>query len=103
MTRPPPPPSVPLASALERSEPLARLLKRVQQSRARFDAIRHLLPAALHGAVRAGPLDDDGWSLLVEHGAAAAKLRQMLPDLQAALAQRGWPGAVKVRILPRSS
>jgi hypothetical protein len=98
----PPSPSLPLASALERSEPLARLLERVQQSRARFEVVRALLPSALQEAVRPGPLDDEGWALLVEHGAAAAKLRQMLPVLQAALAERGWAGVViKVRIQRR--
>jgi hypothetical protein len=92
---------MPLASALDGSEPLARLLERVRQSHARFEVIRPLLPATLQGVVRAGPLDEDGWALLVDHGAAAAKLRQMLPDLEAALTARGWPGAVKVRIQRR--
>lgn len=98
----PPSPSLPLANALARSEPLTRLLERLEQSRQRFEVVRGLLPAALRDAVRAGPLDDEGWALLVEHGAAAAKLRQMLPDLQAALAERGWAGvAIKVRIQRR--
>ena len=101
-----PPPDVrnqALARALDRSEPLAGLLQRVRESRQRFDAIRGLLPPALLGSVRPGPLDEKAWSVLVDHAAAAAKLRQMLPDLQSALADRGWPQpAIKIKIQPRA-
>ena len=41
--------------------------------------------------MRPGPIDDAGWSLLVPSGAAASKLRQLLPELQAALKAEGWP------------
>lgn len=95
--------SLPLASALERSEPLAGLLKRVHEARARFEAVAPLLPAALREEVRCGPLDDAAWTLLVAHAAAAAKLRQMLPALQAALQERGWPGPViRIKVHPRA-
>ncbi len=90
-----------LGAALDRSEPLARLLERVRESKARFAVVSALLPDGLRDAVRAGPLDDDGWSLLAAHGAAAAKLRQWLPKLEAALAEQGWPPRpIKVRIQP---
>lgn len=93
-----------LSRALDRSEPLAGLLQRVHASRERFEAIAPLLPAALRASVRPGPLDEMAWSLLVEHAAAAAKLRQMLPDLQAALSQRGWAQpAIKIKIQPRGA
>ncbi len=82
---------MPLDAALRDSEPLAGLLLRIRQSQARLDAISPLLPDALRQAVRAGPLDDAGWSLLLAHSAAAAKLRQMLPQLQAELRRLGWP------------
>ena len=91
-----------MARALDRSEPLASLLQRVRESRERFEAIAGLLPAALREGVRPGPLDENSWSLLVGHAAAAAKLRQMLPALEDALRARGWPGpALKIRIQPR--
>ena len=35
--------------------------------------------------LRPGPLDEAGWTLLVPGGAAAAKLRQLRPALEAAL------------------
>ncbi len=101
---PRPPPSnaaLPLGTALDRSEPLARLLQRLQESRARYDAVSALLPAGLRGAVRPGPVDEEGWTLLVDHGAAAAKLRQLLPRLEQRLRERGWQGTpIKVRVQP---
>ena len=82
-----------LGEALGRSEPLGNLLQRLQASRARFDAIAALLPEPLRAEVRPGPLDDAGWSLLVSGGAAASKLRQMAPQLDAELRPPGLPGA----------
>lgn len=78
-------------AALRNNETLGSLLQRLQQSRQRLACITPLLPAALQGTVQSGPLDEVGWSLLVEHAAAAAKLRQMLPELAAALREQGWP------------
>ena len=95
------PGSQPLSRALEGSAPLAQLLKRARESRARYAAVSALLPEGLREAVRPGPLDDEGWMLLAAHGAAAAKLRQLLPRLEAALLQAGWQGTpIKVRIQP---
>jgi hypothetical protein len=94
-----PPLHLPLAAALRQSEPLGALLQRVRDSKARFDAIAPLMPAALAAAVKPGPLDDTAWVLLAAHASAAAKLRQMVPELQAALVQAGWPGpAIKVKV-----
>ena len=91
-----------LAPALDRSEPLAGLLQRVRESRQRFDVIAPLLPQALRAGVRPGPLDELCWSLLVDHAAGAAKLRQMLPELQSALGEHVWPQpAIRIRIQPR--
>jgi len=89
-----------LGSALDQSQPLVRLLQRLQESQARFAAIREHLPEPLRDAVRPGPLDDGGWSLLVQSGAAASKLRQLLPELEAALLHQGWqvkPIRIKVQ------
>jgi hypothetical protein len=41
--------------------------------------------------------------LLVGNAAAAAKVRQLLPALEAALKDRGWAGpAIKIKVLPRA-
>jgi hypothetical protein len=91
-----------LGSALDQSTPLGLLLQRLEESRARFAAIEEQLPASLRTEVRPGPLDEAGWSLLVPGGAAAAKLRQLLPALQAAMDRQGWPPRpIRVRVLAR--
>lgn len=99
----PVPPGQTLATALGRSAPLAGLMQRMRASQARLAAIVGLLPAGLQAEVRAGPLDDTAWLLLVGNAAAAAKLRQLLPNLQAALAAQGWAEPViRIKVLPRS-
>jgi hypothetical protein len=96
-------PGLSLDTALARSEPLTGLMQRVRESRARLEAVAGLLPAGLIGGVRAGPLDETAWVLLVAHASAAAKLRQLLPALQAALLERGWQGPpIKIKVLPRT-
>ena len=102
-----PPPRSPLgetlSSALGRSESLTGLLQRMRDSQARLAAIADLLPEGLQGTVRAGPLDDAQWVLLVGHAAAAAKLRQLLPALEARLVAAGWVGpALKIKVLPKA-
>lgn len=93
------PGALPLGTALDQSQPLARLLRRLRESRARFDSIREQLPDTLRDQVRPGPLDDEGWSLLVASGAAASKLRQLVPLLDATLRDQGWPAAaIRIRV-----
>ncbi len=91
-----------LATALDQSQALAKLLQRLQESRDRLAAIREQLPETLRDQVRPGPLDDAGWSLLVPSGAVASKLRQLLPDLEATLIARGWQGtSIRIKVQSR--
>lgn len=91
-----------LRDALARSAPLAALRARLDESNRRFDAIRPCLPDALAAHVRAGPLDAEGWSLLAANPAVAAKLRQLLPRLQAELDAGGWPElTLRVKVAAR--
>ena len=88
-----------IASALAHSDTLADLLRRVDASRRRLAAVTELLPPPLRPAVRAGPLDDAHWTLLADDPAAAAKLRQLKPALEAALQAAGWPTvALRVKV-----
>ena len=64
MPTPTPTPPLGLAQALDRSEPLAGLLRRLHQARALFETIAPLLPPALHADVRPGPVDGERWTLL---------------------------------------
>ena len=77
-------------AALRNNEALGSLLQRLRQSKRRLACVAPLLPTTLQAAVQAGPLDETGWSLLVANAAAAAKLRQMMPELAAALQAQGW-------------
>jgi len=86
--------------ALAGSEPLALLSRRMRASQERLAAITPLLPVAMRASVRAGPIDDTGWSLLASSNAVAAKLRQMLPALEAHLRTHGWDGPpLRVKLL----
>ncbi len=79
------------ADAMSASASLALLAERMRASNARFAAIRHRLPGALASQVRAGPLDDAGWSILAANPAVAAKLRHLVPQIQSDLRDAGLP------------
>jgi len=81
---------VSLMQAAEDSPTLARLAELARDSGERLKAVESLIPAPLRSAVRPGPIDGPAWCLLVEGNAAAAKLRQIVPALQAHLCGRGW-------------
>ena len=109
---PPPSPRTPAASlpshtlaigqALAASAPLALLGQRMRDSQARLQAVLTLLPSAMQACVRAGPIDEEGWSLLASNSAVAAKLRQMSPSLDAHLHGCGWAGPpVRVKLLSK--
>jgi hypothetical protein len=94
-------PAVPLADALQGSEPLARLAERLKESKRRFECIEALLPGSLAAQARPGPVDAHGWTLLAGNPAVAAKLRQLVPLLQARLLDRGFCTVpIKVKVQP---
>ena len=94
--------AVPVAEALRGSAPLARLTERLRESAAMLAAIEPSLPAGLAGYVRAGPLDEDGWSLLAANAAVAAKLRQLAPRLETRLRESGHAvAAIRIRVEQR--
>ena len=79
---------------------LARLTELVADSNARLQAIGPLIPEALRPAVKAGPIDGESWCLLVSSNAAAAKIRQLIPLIQARLLNEGWKvTAIRLKIL----
>jgi hypothetical protein len=91
-----------IADAIDGSAPLARLLAQVEASRRAMAVIAPRLPPALRERVRAGPVDAaQGLVLLAEGPAAAAKLRHLLPELAAALAEAGSSvTALVVKVAP---
>jgi hypothetical protein len=93
--------ALPVTEAMRASAPLARLVDRMRESNAMYAAILPLLPASLAASVRAGPLDEAGWSLLGANAAVAAKLRQLVPRLEQRLRERGHAVVeVRIKVLP---
>ena len=96
------PDAIGITSALEGSEPLARLRAAMRDSQARYDAIRGVLPAELAPQVRPGPLDAAGWSLLAANAGVAAKLRHLKPVIETTLQAAGWTQAgVRIKVISR--
>ncbi len=80
---------------------LARLSELSRDSVARLKAVEPMIPAVLRSSVTAGPIDGSNWCLIVNNNAAAAKLRQLLPAMEAHLRTKGWqvnPIRLKVQI-----
>jgi hypothetical protein len=88
---------LPIASALLKHEGLARLGLLMRESNRRMELIKPCLPGALTRFVHAGPVDDEGWTLLAANAAVAAKLRHLQPRLQELLEEAGLQ-PVKVRV-----
>lgn len=89
-----------LQDAIEQAPTLAQLSQRATASAACLRAVQLLLPPALRSAVRAGGISDEGeWCLLVPHNAAAAKLRQLVPTLVAALQSTNHPvNTIRIKV-----
>lgn len=91
--------AITLQQASQESPMLAKLATQARDSSDRLKAIELLIPAMLRPAVQAGPIEGSSWCLLVKGNAAAAKLRQLLPALQAHLRSRGWDvSAIRLKI-----
>ncbi|MFP5373433.1 MAG: DciA family protein [Gammaproteobacteria bacterium] len=91
---------VSLQQAAAEAPTLAALAALARDSADRLKAIETLIPPALRQAIQPGPIDGAHWCLLVTGNAAAAKLRQLLPALQARLRQQGWQvDAIRIKVL----
>lgn len=93
-------PDVPRVNqALDRAEPLVSLMQRLLASQRCLEVVRSVLPPAMAAHVKAGPLDESGWTLLAANAAVSAKLRQLQPRLVEALAAKGHKvTAIRVRV-----
>jgi hypothetical protein len=91
--------AISLQDAVDRAPTLARLSQLVAESSLRLQIVQPTLPPGLRTLVRAGPIDEGQWCLLVPHNPAAAKLRQLLPALQATLQAAGHPvGTIRIKV-----
>ncbi len=90
---------VTLQQATQDSPTLARLTELSRDSLARLKAVEPMIPAALRPAIKAGPIDGPNWCLIVNSNAAAAKLRQLLPAMEAHLRTKGWEvSSIRLRV-----
>ena len=69
---------------------LARLIELNADSVAMLKSIEPLLPIALRASVKAGPIEGRMWCMILNNNAAAAKIRQISPSLEAHLRTKGW-------------
>jgi hypothetical protein len=77
----------------------AALQQRVRESQRCLDMVRHLIPSGLRQHVKAGPLEENQWCLLVASAAASTKLRQLLPALQETLTRGGAQvNAIRIKV-----
>jgi len=89
----------PVREALAQAQPLVSLMQRLQASQACLEVVRAVLPPAVAAYVKAGPIDEEGWTLLVPNSALSAKLRQLQPRLLDALQRKGFKvSAIRVRV-----
>jgi hypothetical protein len=94
------PNALPISEALNRSNPLASLRRRLDESARRHAAIASCVPQTLLPHLAPGPVDAKGWTLIAANGNVAAKLRQLQPRLEDQLLQLGFqplPLRIKVR------
>src|SRR6218665_3256274 len=91
--------AITLQQASEESPALARLTALTREPSARLKAIQTLIPAPLRPADTARPIEWSKGCLLERSNAAAAKIRQLLPALQAHLRSRGWEvNAIRLKV-----
>ncbi len=93
--------AIPVQQAAHESPTFALLASRLRESSERLQAVRGLLPAPLRQGVQAGPIEEGHWCLLASSNAVAAKLRQLVPALQAHLNTHGL-GVQSIRIKVQS-
>ena len=93
--------AVTLQQAADASPMLAQLAALTRESSERLKAVESLVPPALRPALQAGTSEGTTWCIMVKSNAAAAKLRPLLPAMQAHLRSKGWQvNVIRLRIQP---
>ena len=88
-----------LEQAADAAPSLAALQERIRKSQRCMEQVQHLIPVAMRRQVKAGPILDTEWCLLVGSASTSTKLRQLLPALQQALTQSGLQvSAIRIKI-----
>jgi len=91
--------AITLQQATRESEMLSHLCDLADESAQRLKSIESLLPGNLRACVRPGPIEGAVWCLLLDNNAVAAKIKQLLPALQAHLRAKGWEvSAIRLKV-----
>ena len=91
--------SLTLLQASQNNPGLAKLMAMQKDSNDRLQSIQSLIPPALQSSVQCGPLDEGVWCLLLSNNTTAAKLRQLLPALEAHLRSNHLPvKAIRLKV-----
>jgi hypothetical protein len=92
-----------LTTVLEADTTLAGLLKQTAALRRLDQDFRRLVPAGLAAASRVQAAEGSELTIRADHGAAAAKLKLLAPNLLAQLQGRGWHfTAIRIRVQVRN-
>lgn len=82
--------SITLEQAAHDSPVLEGLMQQVQRSKDFQKRLQPMVPAGIRAALAYGKVDENGqWCIFVHNAAAAAKVRQLLPQWVAYLQQHG--------------
>ena len=97
--------AISLLQATKDSEVLNQLCELASESAQRLKSIAPLLPPSLRSGVHPGPIEGPVWCLLLDNNAVAAKIKQLVPALQAHLRSKGWEvNAIRLKVqMPASA
>lgn len=88
-----------LEQAVGAAPTLALLQQRIRASQHCLECVKHLLPPGLRSHVKAGPIEDTEWCMLVGSAAASTKLRQLVPVMLQALTRNGAQvSAIRIKV-----
>lgn len=88
-----------LEQAVGEAPSLAALQERIRVSQQCLQLVRPLIPSTLRQHVKAGPIQDNEWCILVGSAAASTKLRQLLPSMLLVLTQSGAQvNAIRIKV-----
>jgi hypothetical protein len=88
-----------LEQAAGEAPSLAALQERIRLSLHCLQLVQHLIPTSLRDHVKAGPVQDNEWCLLVGSASASTKLRQLLPTMQLVLVESGTQiSAIRIKV-----
>lgn len=88
-----------LEQAVGSAPSLAALQARIRESQNCLEHVKPLIPQSLRQHVKAGPIEEGQWCLLVSSAAASTKLRQLLPTMLQVLVEYGMQvKAIRIKV-----